>query len=249
VAGCLIQALRLQSQPLQMQVIVFNWTEGGVIVSPLSSYTFVVSANRTLVANFTAIQYTVAVSSNPLAGGNTNGSGLYNAGASVTVTATANAGYSFNKWTEGGIQVSTSANYTFVVNNNRTLVANFAIVNAGPDGVNLRSAGDFAVIAGGGISNTGVTTRITGDVGSFPTATINGLLAGNVIGTLYTVADPIVGTAKTDLTTAYNDAQSRFVKCYFVTWTIRWTYIGSRIVRKLFNEWNFRNRSQRNPYT
>jgi len=186
-----------------------NWTEGGVIVSPLSSYTFVVSANRTLVANFTAIQYTVAVSSNPLAGGNTNGSGLYNAGASVTVTATANAGYSFNKWTEGGIQVSTSANYTFVVNNNRTLVANFAIVNAGPDGVNLRSAGDFAVIAGGGISNTGVTTRITGDVGSFPTATINGLLAGNVIGTLYTVADPIVGTAKTDLTTAYNDAQSR----------------------------------------
>ena len=186
-----------------------NWTEGGVIVSPLSSYTFVVSANRTLVANFTAIQYTVAVSSNPLAGGNTNGSGLYNAGASVSVTATANAGYSFNKWTEGGIQVSTSANYTFVVNNNRTLVANFAIVNAGPDGVNLRSAGDFAVIAGGGISNTGVTTRITGDVGSFPTATINGLLAGNVIGTLYTVADPIVGTAKTDLTTAYNDAQSR----------------------------------------
>ncbi len=155
------------------------------------------------------VQYTAALSSNPTEGGSTSGGGSFNAGASVTVTATANAGYSFDKWTEGGIQVSTSANYTFVINNNRTLVANFAIVNAGPDGVNLGSAGNFAVMAGAGISNTGVTTRITGDVGSFPTATINGLLAGNVIGTLYTVADPIVGTAKTDLTTAYNDAQSR----------------------------------------
>ena len=35
------------------------------------------------------------------------------------------------------------------------------------------------------------------------------MLGGNVIGTLYTVADPIVGLAKTDLTTAYNDAQGR----------------------------------------
>lgn len=38
---------------------------------------------------------------------------------------------------------------------------------------------------------------------------MNGLLGSNVIGTLYMVADPIVGTAKTDLTTAFNDAQGR----------------------------------------
>ncbi|HZL08571.1 MAG TPA: Ig-like domain-containing protein [Prolixibacteraceae bacterium] len=84
-----------------------------------------------------------------------------------------------------------------------------AIVN--PIIVNLNSAGNFVVLAGSGISNIGTDTRISGDAGSFPSATINGLLALNVIdgGTLYTTADPIVGQAKTDLTTAYNDAQAR----------------------------------------
>lgn len=84
-------------------------------------------------------------------------------------------------------------------------------VISGPMGIDLGSAANFAVLAGSGVTNTGVTTQITGDVGAFPTATINGLLAGNVIGTLFVVADPIVGLAKTDLTTAYNDAQGRSV--------------------------------------
>jgi len=81
--------------------------------------------------------------------------------------------------------------------------------HAGPASVNLGSAGNFAVLAGAAVSNTGVTTHIYGDVGSFPTPTINGLLAGNVTGILYVIADPIVGLAKVDLTTAYNDAQGR----------------------------------------
>lgn len=85
------------------------------------------------------------------------------------------------------------------------------VIISGPMGIDLGSAANFAVLAGSGVTNTGVTTQITGDVGAFPTATINGLLAGNVIGTLFVVADPIVGLAKTDLTTAYNDAQGRSV--------------------------------------
>jgi len=155
------------------------------------------------------VQYTVALSSSPSDGGSTTGTGLFNAGTSVTVGANPNAGFSFEKWTEGGVQASTLANYTFTLNNNRTLVANFAAIVSGPPGVNLGSAGNFAILAGTGISNTGVTTVITGDAGSFPTATINGLLSGNVVGTLYVVADPIVGVAKGHLTTAYNDAQAR----------------------------------------
>ena len=82
-------------------------------------------------------------------------------------------------------------------------------VPAGPVGVNLASSANFAILAGSGISNTGTTTRINGDVGSFATSTINGLLPLNVNGTLYIVADPVVGTAIFDLTTAYIDAQSR----------------------------------------
>jgi hypothetical protein len=46
-------------------------------------------------------------------GGTTSGGGTVNSGASVTVVATANAGYSFVNWTEGGTAVSTSASYTF----------------------------------------------------------------------------------------------------------------------------------------
>ncbi|MDO9634716.1 MAG: Ig-like domain-containing protein, partial [Paludibacter sp.] len=155
------------------------------------------------------VQYTVSLSSLPVDAGTTIGAGLFNAGSSVTVEATPEPGFSFEKWTELGVEVSTSAIYTFGINSNRDLVANFAIIISGPPGVDLGSAGDFAIMAGSGISNTGVSTIITGDVGSFPTATIVGLLPANVIGTLYTVADPVVGAAQLALTNAYNDAQGR----------------------------------------
>ena len=70
-------------------------------------------------------QYNVTVSANPTAGGTVTGGGSYNQGANCTVTATANSGYTFTNWTENGSVVSTQANYTFTVNGNRTLVANF----------------------------------------------------------------------------------------------------------------------------
>ena len=53
------------------------------------------------------------------------GSGTFNHGESCTVTATANEGYVFVNWTEGNEVVSTDDNYTFVVTDNRDLVANF----------------------------------------------------------------------------------------------------------------------------
>ena len=102
-----------------------NWTEGGNVVSTNASYTFTVNANRNLVANFTQQSYTINVSANPTNGGSVTGGGSYNAGASCTVTATAANGYTFSNWTEGGNVVSTNASYTFTVNGNRNLVANF----------------------------------------------------------------------------------------------------------------------------
>ena len=155
------------------------------------------------------VQYTVSLSSLPADAGSTTGAGLFNAGSPVTVNATPQPGFAFARWTEGGVQVSTSASYTFGISNNRTLVANFTTIVSGPPGVDLGSAGNFAILAGSGVTNTGVSTIITGDVGSFPTATINGLLSGNVNGTLYTVADLLVGAAKNALTNAFNDAQGR----------------------------------------
>ena len=106
-----------------------NWTENGQQVSTNANYTFNVTGNRTLVANFTQQTYTISVSANPTAGGSVSGGGTYTQGQSCTVTASANTGYTFVNWTENGQQVSTNANYTFNVTGNRTLVANFTQQN------------------------------------------------------------------------------------------------------------------------
>lgn len=109
-----------------------DWTENGTRVSTSSSIQFTLNANRTFVANFSAIpasQFAVVLSSSPTAGGTTNGEGAYPAGTSVTVTAAQNAGYTFTNWTDkvSGAVLSTSSGYTFVLSSNRSLVANFAI--------------------------------------------------------------------------------------------------------------------------
>ena len=52
------------------------------------------------------------------------------------MTATANSGYNFVNWTANGSVVSTSASYTFTLNSNVTLVANFTPVR----NTRLRSA-------------------------------------------------------------------------------------------------------------
>lgn len=76
--------------------------------------------------------------------------------------------------------------------------------SAVPAPINLGTAGDFAVLAGSGITITGPTT-ITGDIGTFPTPAITGF--GNVTLTGANHADDAVTQlAKDDLVTAYNAA-------------------------------------------
>ena len=75
--------------------------------------------------------YTITVSASPTNGGTVSGGGTYQQGQSCTVHATANSGYVFTNWTEGGSQVSTNANYTFTVTGNRTLVAHFTYNGGG----------------------------------------------------------------------------------------------------------------------
>ena len=70
--------------------------------------------------------YNISLSSNPVIGGTTVGTGHYEAGSEATVTATANPGYVFENWQENGAQVSTDASYTFTVTADRVLVANFS---------------------------------------------------------------------------------------------------------------------------
>ncbi len=67
----------------------------------------------------------VTVIAEPEDGGTVTGGGEYNYGDEVTVTAAPAEGYRFVNWTENGTEVSTDADYTFTVTENRELTANF----------------------------------------------------------------------------------------------------------------------------
>jgi hypothetical protein len=137
-----------------------NWTENGTAVSANANYTFTISGNRTLVANFAAVpQYNVSISRNPSAGGNTYGDGTYMLGSSVTITATANTGYTFTNWTENGNPVSANASYSFNISGDRTFVANFTAI---PYTISLSSVPALGgTTNGGGTFNFGSVVTVT----------------------------------------------------------------------------------------
>ncbi len=95
--------------------------------------------------------------------------------------------------------------------------ASAAAAAAATPPVGLGTAGAYAVLAGSGMTNTGVST-ITGDIGSSPTHSQTGFApcpAADCValtGTDHDVADPNdaqTQQAKVDLTTAYGDAFGR----------------------------------------
>ena len=72
----------------------------------------------------------IAVKANDATIGTVSGSGTFNNGQTVTVTATPNPGYAFNYWTENGMIVSYDAEYSFPFTRSRSLVANFVVPNS-----------------------------------------------------------------------------------------------------------------------
>ncbi len=121
----------------------------GVSEGAIGSYTFTnVTSDHTIAAIFKIKTYTVSVSSNPAEGGSVNGGGTYNHGAQVSCQATANEGYRFVNWTEGGVVVSENSNYTFNITANRNLVANFVRVYS----VTFTVSDSDGVVQGAGVS-------------------------------------------------------------------------------------------------
>lgn len=201
-----------------------NWTDNGVIVSVSTSYSFTLNANRTLVANFSAVaagKFAVSLSSNPANGGTTTGSGSFTSGSSVTIVATPNTGFVFVNWTENAVIASASASYTFALTANRTLVANFAPAAAiGPGVINLGLAGNYTMLTKSGITTIG-TTSIGGNIGVSPAAATSmtgfGLIMNTdgqsshtpiVTGSVF--AADYAAPTPTNLTTAVNDMQTAF---------------------------------------
>jgi helix-turn-helix protein len=141
------------------------WKEGDAVISPNASYTFTITEDHDFVAYFTINTYDVTVAANPAEGGIVVGAGTYEEGASVTIAATANIGYSFANWTEEGTVVSTVAYYTFIITEDHDFIANFTLntydvtVEAYPaEGGSVAGAGTYDY-------GTSVTIEATANVG------------------------------------------------------------------------------------
>ncbi len=108
-----------------------NAPSGATEVSASSSYQFTMgSVNRTITANFAVVvlgNFGINLSSSPAAGGTTLGGGTFVENSVNTVTATPNTGYTFVNWTDNGVEVSNTSNYSFTLLGNKTLVAHFLI--------------------------------------------------------------------------------------------------------------------------
>ena len=108
-----------------------NWTEDNNQLTTNASFSFTVTEDRTLMANFEGEQpvtnYIISTSVNPSGGGSVTGGGGYSQGSTCTLHATSEDGYFFHNWTKNGVVVSNSPTYSFSVNENANYVANFML--------------------------------------------------------------------------------------------------------------------------
>lgn len=103
-----------------------NWTVEGQEVSKNLIYTFNSNQNTRVVANFKLREYSVEASVYPENSGNVTGIGTYTHGDSVTLSAIPETGWLFANWTDGENNISSDAAIKISVEENKTLIANFA---------------------------------------------------------------------------------------------------------------------------
>lgn len=95
-----------------------GWSDGGA-----QNHYVTWTRGKLLVANFAIIEvnkYYIGLSASPSAGGTVTGEGSYKEGTKVRVSATANSGYRFVRWSDGGYQ-----EHDVVCDQNKNLTAYF----------------------------------------------------------------------------------------------------------------------------
>ena len=106
-----------------------RWTLNGTEVGTEATYSFEVTGAASYVAHFEINNYEITTAVNPASGGTATGDGNYNHFETCTLTATANPGYQFVRWTKGTETVSTDEVYTFEVIESATYRAHFELVD------------------------------------------------------------------------------------------------------------------------
>lgn len=101
-----------------------RWSEGGNEISAEREFSFTVDGDRTLLAEFS---FNVEATPNDATLGTVMGSGVFEVGDPVTLTATPTEHAHFVNWTVDGVEVSTDPDYEFTAASHELVKANFAI--------------------------------------------------------------------------------------------------------------------------
>ena len=135
-----------------------SWKKNGSVVSTNPSYSFTVTENATYTAYFAETPvnyYTITTNVTPSGAGTVTGGGTYTEGSTITLTATANAGYTFSQWQDGNTQnprtitVTANATYTATFTQDNYVIT----VNANPT--------NGGTVTGGGTYHYGDTPTLT----------------------------------------------------------------------------------------
>ena len=151
-----------------------GWISNGIPTVATTNYTFTLDTNVTVVANFTPL-FAHTVGASPSNGGTVSPGGTNQSGSSITVIATNNSGFAFTGWTSNGVPAVSTTNYTFTLDTNVTVVANFTplftyTVSASPSNGGTVSPG------GTNQSGTSITVIATNNSGfAFTGWTSNGV--------------------------------------------------------------------------
>jgi Zn-dependent metalloprotease len=148
-----------QSGTSGTRYVYSSWSDGGA-----QSHTITVpSSSTTFTANFTT-QFSLTTSVNPSGGGwvTPSGTNWYSNGQTVSVLASANAGYSFSNWS-GDLSGSTNP-ASLVMTRPKNVTANFSLVNVFSDVPSGYWAYDYIIA----IYNNGITTGCVQDDPSTP---------------------------------------------------------------------------------
>ena len=117
-------AFDAQDKIVTFQAFVWAQIQNGAVVVP-----DVEVASGSSGSNGGTTKYTLSLAASPTAGGTVSGAGQYNSGASATINAVANSGYTFSRWSDG----ITSASRSVVMSSNKTLSAIFTSTAGGGD--------------------------------------------------------------------------------------------------------------------
>ena len=103
-----------------------NWTENDEVVSTNPIYTFTVTEDRNLVANFQRLNFIIQIQVNPSGAGSVEGAGVQPAGAEVRLHAIPYESHNFDNFTElmTGDVIKENP-YKFFADRDRLIVANF----------------------------------------------------------------------------------------------------------------------------